>query len=171
MDDRLWAIFARRSIRLYTEEPVGEADLQSLLEAGMAAPSASDRKPWHFVVVTERDTLSALAEAHPYGKMLARAGAAIAVCGDPGTSTWWVQDCSAATENILVAAAALGLGAVWLGCHGSPGREEAIRSVLGIPDAIGVLSLLSIGHPAEKKEPRTQYNPQRVYINRWRVDV
>jgi nitroreductase len=167
MDDRLWPIFSRRSIRVYTDESVSEADLQSLLEAGMAAPSASNRKPWHFVIVTDRETLRALAKAHPYGKMLSRAGAAIAVCGDPRVSTWWVQDCSAATENILIAAAALGLGAVWLGSHGNPDRERAIRGVLGIPDSIGVLSLLSIGHPAEEKEARTQYDARRVHQDRW----
>jgi len=171
MDNRLLPIFSRRSIRVYTDEPVTEIELQNLLEAGMAAPSASDRKPWHFVVVTDRETLCALADAHPYGKMLTRAGAAIAVCGDPRISTWWVQDCSAATENILVAAAALGLGAVWLGCHGGPGREGAIRRVLGIPDVIGVLSLLSLGHPAEKKEPRTQYDARRVHMNQWQSGV
>lgn len=167
MDERLAFIFSRRSIRVYTDEPVSEGELQNLLDAGMAAPSASNRKPWHFVVVTDRETLDALAAAHPYGKMLARAGAAIAVCGDPGTSSWWVQDCSAATENILLAASALGLGAVWLGSHGNPDREEAIRTVLRIPHEIGVLSLLSIGHPAEQKEPRTQYDARRVHRNQW----
>lgn len=171
MDDRLWSIFSRRSIRVYSDEPVSEADLQSLLEAGMAAPSASNRKPWYFVVVTERDALRALAKAHPYGKMLTRASAAIAVCGDPRISTWWVQDCSAATENILIAAAMVGLGAVWLGCHGSPEREQAIRRVLGIPEAIGVLSLLSIGHPAEQKKARTQYDARRVCRNKWQFNV
>ena len=167
MDPRLEIIFSRRSIRVYTDEPVSEVDLQSLLEAGMAAPSASNRKPWHFVVVTERDALRALAAAHPFGKMLASAGAAIAVCGDPAISDWWVQDCSAATENILVAAAGLGLGAVWLGSHGRPERERAIREVLGIPERIGVLSLLSIGYPGEEKEARTQYEPARVHWGDW----
>ena len=167
MDNRLAVVFSRRSIRVYTPEPVSEQDLQSLLEAGMAAPSASNRKPWHFVAVTDRETLRALAEAHPYGKMLARAGAAIAVCGDPAISGWWVQDCSAATENILIAAAALGMGAVWLGSHGSPERERAIRGILSIPDSVGVLSLLSIGHPAEEKPPRTQYDASRVHRDRW----
>ena len=167
MDDRLAAIFSRRSIRVYTDEPVSEADVQSLLEVGMAAPSGSNRKPWHFVTVTDRETLRALAEAHPFGKMLAKAGAAIAVCGDPDISAWWVQDCSAATENILIAAVTLGLGAVWLGCHGNLEREQAIRGVLGVPDSIGVLSLLSIGHPAEEKEARTQYDSGRVHRNRW----
>jgi nitroreductase len=167
VDDRLEIIFGRRSIRKYRDGPISGKDLTSLLEAGMAAPSASDRKPWHFITVTDRAKLRALADAHPYGKMLTSAAAAIAVCGDPAVSEWWVQDCSAATENILIAATGLGLGGVWLGCHNRPEREQAVRDVLGIPHKIGVLSLLSIGHPAEEKEARTQYDPGRVHDNSW----
>jgi len=167
MDERLHIIFARRSIRKYTDAPISEADIDSLLQAGMAAPSAANLKPWHFYVVTDRKALQTLAEVNPYGKMLAQAGLAIAVCGDPTISDWWVQDCTAATENILIAATALGLGAVWLGCHGRDEREQAIRDVLGIPPRIGVLSLLSIGHPGEDKEARTQYDPARVHTNKW----
>lgn len=167
MDERLSIIFARRSIRTYTGEPVSAGDIESLLQAGMAAPSGSNRKPWHFVVVTDRSTLQALGERHPYGRMIANAALGIAVCGDPSVSEWWVQDCSAATENILVAAAGLGLGAVWLGCHGRPEREQVVRDVLGIPQRIGVLSLLSIGHPAEDKEARTQYDEQCVHRDAW----
>jgi len=146
---------------------VSEADIQALLQAGMAAPSASNRKPWHFVAVTDPQQLRALANAHPYGRMIGDAALGIAVCGDPGISDWWVQDCTAATENILVAVTGLGLGGVWLGCHGRPEREQAVRQELGIPDRIGVLSLLSIGHPAEEKPARTQYDPGRVHRDRW----
>jgi len=167
MDQRLNIIWARRSIRRYTAESVSDADITTLLEAGMAAPSASNKKPWHFVVVTDKTKLQALADAYPYGKMLPGAALAIAVCGDPSVSEWWVQDCTAATENILIAAAGLGLGAVWLGCHGRDERERATREILGIPAHIGVLSLLSIGHPDEVKEPRTQYDPARVHTNYW----
>jgi nitroreductase len=167
MDPRLEVIFARRSIRKYSGEPVNETDVAALLQAGMAAPSASNRKPWHFVAIREKAVLKRLAEAHPYGKMIANAGLGIAVCGDPGVSDWWVQDCTAATENILIAVSSLGLGGVWLGCHGAPEREQAIRSALGIPSHIGVLSLLSIGYPAEVKEPRTQFDPARVHDNTW----
>jgi nitroreductase len=167
MDSRLDIIFSRRSIRQYSSEAVAEADMESLLQAGMAAPSASNRKPWHFVAVTDKGVLQDLARGHAYGKMLANAAVGIAVCGDPAISDWWVQDCSAATENILIAAAGLGLGAVWLGCHGRPEREQAVRDVLGIPSRIGVLSLISIGHPAEEKEARTQYNPSRVHRDMW----
>jgi nitroreductase len=167
MDSRLDVIFARRSIRQYTGEPVSEAEIESLLQAGMAAPSGSNQKPWRFVVVTDRELLGELARGHPYGKMLARAGVGIAVCGDPTVSDWWVQDCSAATENILIAAAGLGLGAVWLGCHGRPEREQIVRDVLGIPSQIGVLSLISVGYPAEEKEARTQYDPSCIHRDKW----
>ncbi|MFQ6102414.1 MAG: nitroreductase family protein [Anaerolineae bacterium] len=161
-------IFARRSIRKYTAEPVDEEDVNTLLEAAMAAPSSSNRKPWHFVVVTDRRTLDALAEVHPYGKMLFEAVLCISVCGDPTISERsWVQDCSAATENLLLAATALGLGAVWLGVHPMEERVAAIREVLNIPETIVPLNLIPIGHPAEEKELRTQYDETRVHRGRW----
>jgi len=164
----LEAIFARRSIRAYTNEPVSEEEVRSLLEAGMAAPSARNLRPWHFVAIRDRATLRALAAAHPHGAMLAGAGVAICVCGDTEISPdFWIQDCAAATENILVAAAALGLGAVWLGCHPREERVSAIRAVLGIPARAGVLSLVSIGRPGETKEPRTQYDETRVHHDTW----
>ena len=161
-------IFSRRSIRKYTAEPVGEQDIKTLLEAAMAAPSASNRKPWHFVVVTDRKKLDALADSNPYGKMLFEAPLCIAVCGDPTISQrFWVQDCSAATENLLLAAVALDLGAVWLGAYPSDERVAAIRKVLGVPNNIVPLNLISMGHPAEQKEPRTQYDEERVHREKW----
>jgi nitroreductase len=168
MDKRLEFVFRRRSIRKYSAEPVGEKNVTALLEAGMAAPTASNLQPWHFVVVTNRSKLRELSEVHPYGKMLAEAGLAIAVCGDPQVSErYWDQDGAAATENILLAAEGLGLGAVWLGCHPRIERKDAIRKVLGIPDSIEVLSLLAIGHPGEKKPARTQYDEARVHREQW----
>jgi nitroreductase len=161
-------IFARRSIRKYTGEPVGEGDVKALLEAAMAAPSASNRKPWQFVVVTERQTLDALAEAHPHGKMLFEAPLCISVCGDlTERETYWVQDCSAATENLLLAVTSLGLGAVWLGVYPKDDRVVAVREILGLPETITPLNLVSIGHPAEEREARTQYDEARVHHERW----
>ncbi len=161
-------IFARRSIRKYTDEPVSEADTKTLLEAAMAAPSASNRKPWAFIVVTKRETLDALAEAHPHGKMLFEATLCIAVCGDlTEMERYWVQDCSAATENLLLAATALDLGAVWLGVYPREERIAAVREVLSIPEHITPLNLISIGHPAEEKEARTQYDESRVHYEQW----
>ena len=156
MDPRLNIVFSRRSIRVYTGEPVGEADIRSLLEAGMAAPSASNRKPWHFIAATDREVLRALADGHPYGKMLANAAVGIAVCGDPAISDWWVLDCAAATENILIAVAGLGLGGVWLGCYGRPERERAVRDVLGIPKTCKVIEVMTLGYPADKLRPKSR---------------
>lgn len=166
--DSIKMIFARRSIRKYTAEPVGEKDIKTLLEAAMAASSASNRKPWYFIVVTSRQILDNLAQVHPYGKMLFEAPLCIAVCGDKTISARsWVQDCSAASENILLAAVALGLGAVWLGVHPLEERISAVKKVLSIPKNIVPLNLISIGRPAEEKEPRTQYNELRVHHEHW----
>jgi nitroreductase len=161
-------VFARRSVRRYTAEPVPAGALRTLLGAGMSAPSSRDRQPWEFVLVIRRDLLDRLAEAHPHGKMLFEAAAAIAVCGRPDISPdYWVQDCSAATENILVAAAGIGLGSVWLGCHPRDERVSAVREILGIPTSVGVLSLIAIGLPAERKEPRDRYDDARVHRESW----
>ena len=161
-------IFSRRSIRSYTDEPVSEEEIKTLLEAAMAAPSASNKKPWHFVVVTERETLNRLAKAHMYGKMLNDSPLCVTVCGDTSVSKrFWVQDCSAATENLLLAATALGLGAVWCGVHPSQERVKDISEILGIVGSIVPLNLIAIGHPAEEKEARTQYDEGRVHREKW----
>jgi nitroreductase len=161
-------IFARRSIRKYTAELVKDKDVKTLLEAAMAAPSSANRKPWHFVVISNRQTLDNLARVHPHGKMLFDAPVCIAACGDTTISPRaWVQDCSAATENLLLAAVTLGLGAVWLGVYPRESRVRPIRKVLGLPETIVPLNLISIGHPAEEKEPRTQYDELRVHRENW----
>ncbi|MCD4690644.1 nitroreductase family protein [bacterium] len=162
------AILARRSIRSYQKKPVSDADVRTLLDAAMAAPSANNLKPWHFVTVTDREKLNALADSAPYWKMLHEAPLAIIICGDPGESRkYWDQDCIAATENILIAAAMLGLGGVWLGCHPTDERKDAVRKIAGIPAVIEPVSVVSLGHPAEEKEPRTQYDEVRVHRERW----
>jgi len=161
-------IFSRRSIRKYTAESINDKDIQRMLEAAMAAPSASNRKPWHFIVVKDRRVLDALAEAHPYGKMLFKAPLGICICGDKSISErFWVQDCSAATENLLLAATAIGLGAVWIGVHPREERVSTIKNLLKIPEDIIPLNLISIGHPAEEKEPRTQFDQMRVHSKQW----
>jgi nitroreductase len=168
MDERLMPLFRRRSVRSFTGAPIAPGDVTALLEAGMAAPSANNARPWHLVVVTEPGRLKRLAEIHPYGKMLSYAGLAVAVCGDRRVSPdFWVQDCSAATENILVAAAMLGLGAVWLGVHPRAEREAAIRGFLDIPEHLGLLCLIAVGRPAHEPPARTQYDSERVHRERW----
>jgi nitroreductase len=166
----LMAIFARRSIRKYTSEPVTEENVKKLLEAAMAAPSGGNRKPWHFVTITDRRTLDKLAESHPYGKMLFEAPLCVAVCGDPNLAplprNFTAQDCSAATMNILHAAVAMGLGAVWIGLALEEHYDMA-RNILNIPENIHPHNLIALGHPAEQKEPRTQYDETRIHKEKW----
>ncbi len=168
MDNRLSVLFSRRSVRNFTGDPLSDADLTALLEAGMAAPSEDNRRPWHFVAVTEPERLKKLAEIHPFGRMLPKAGTCIAVCADRVTSTdSWVQDAATAAENTLVAASMLGLGAVWLGVHPRVERECDLKSYLGIPEKYGLLCMIAVGHPAEHQPPRTQYEAARVHHERW----
>ncbi len=160
-------ILARRSIRKYTAEPVSEEDISRLLQAAMAAPSASNRRPWEFVVITEEEVLAALRRGLLFGRY--QAPLAIAVCGNlhrayPGSAQeFWVQDCSAATENLLLAASGLGLGGVWVGVYPLTPFVRHVRRVLALPKHVIPLNVVYIGHPAENKEPRTQYDEKRVF--------
>jgi len=164
------ALLARRSIRKYTPEPVKTGDIEKLLEAAMAAPTGGNRKPWHFITVKDRHTLDRLAENHPYGKMLYEAPLCIAVCGDPAISPlprqFIVEDCSAATMNILHGAVALKLGAVWIGLLLEE-QKSMVRDLLGIPENIVPQNLIAVGYPAEEKEPRTQYDETRIHNEKW----
>ena len=168
--DAFDAIYNRRSIRSYTDQPVGQDVIEDLLRAAMAAPSAGNQQPWQFVVIDDRRILDAIPEYHEYSAMLKQAPLAIVVCGDARLAKlegYWAQDCSAATQNLLLAAHASGLGAVWLGVYPREERVAAVRQVLGIPETVVPLNLISIGHPAEEKEPRTQYDESRVHRERW----
>ncbi len=164
------AILGRRSIRKYTDKPVTDGELRCLLEAGMAAPSAHNRQPWHFVVINDKATLLEIPKFHNYSKMLEQAALAIVVCGDldleAGTG-FWVQDCAAATENILVAAKATGLGAVWLGVYPNEGLVKNLRKLLKVPEKIVPFCILSVGHPSEDKSPANRYDEKRVHKNVW----
>lgn len=166
--DALEALFTRRSIRSYTSDSVSEEDLKTILEAGMNAPSANNRQPWHFVVVDEREKLNGIMEAHPYTRMLAEAPIAIVVCGDPDISeSFWVQDCSAATENILLAARALDLGTVWCGVYPREDRVNVISVLFDLPETIVPLNVIALGHPAEEKGRVDRYQDSRVHRNAW----
>ncbi len=156
-------IFKRRSIRAFTDAPVTDAQIDALLQAAMAAPSANDRRPWAFVVVREEARRRALAETHQWSYMCASAPVVFAVLGDPGASDHWVSDCSAATENLLLAASGLDLGAVWIGIYPRAPREESVRQALNIPERWRVLCLVPVGHPAETKSPRTRYEASKVH--------
>ena len=157
----------RRSIRAYTDEPVSDAEVKALLEAAMAAPSASNLRPWEFVVVLKDDLRQRLAKVHPWSQMCAGAPVVFVICGDERCSDHWVEDTSAATENLLLAAVALDLGAVWVGIYPRPQREAHVRSVLGIPQELRVLCLVPVGHPAESKPSHTKYDEGKVHYDRY----
>lgn len=168
MDDLLDLMYERRSIREYTDEPVDDGQVEAMLKAAMAAPSAQNLQPWHFVVVRERKRLDELAEVHKYAYMLEQAPMAIVVCGDADVSKkHWVEDTCAATQNLLLAATALGLGGVWISIYPKKKHQRAVRELLDIPEHVGVLCALAVGHPAEKKKSRTKYDPACVHQDAW----
>jgi nitroreductase len=164
------AIFKRRSIRQYTTAPVEKEMIVELVKAGMAAPSAGNEQPWHFIVIDQHRILTGIQKVHPFSGMLSSAQAGILVCGDISLEIhkgFWVQDCAAATENILIAAVYMGLGTVWLGVYPEEERVNGIKKLLNIPDHIIPFSLISIGHPAEQKAPKTNFDMSRVRYNSW----
>ena len=159
MNSRLEDWFARRSVRVYRQQEVGDDLVRDLLEAAMAAPSAVAKDPWSFVVVRSREMLAKIAAGLPNGKMLPDAAVGIVVCGDLRRAhdrqlSYLLQDCSAAIENLLLAASALGLGACWLGVHPREDRVKHIRGLLNIPDPVTPIATLAIGWPAEPTPPR-----------------
>ena len=162
-------IMTRTSIRQYTNEPVSKADIETMLRAGMAAPTAVNKQPWHFVVVTDKAKLKELSGGR--GRMLEQCAVAIVVCGDmekalPGKAQeYWIQDCSAATENILLAANALGLGAVWTGVYPMDERVAAVSKAMKLPETIVPLCTIVIGHPAEQPKSKDKWKPENVSYN------
>lgn len=165
-------IMTRTSVRRFTAEPISKDTVELLLRAGMAAPTAVNKQPWEFVVVTERDVLDSLMNVHPYSN-LETATAAIVVCGnmqktlEGAARDYWVQDCSAATENILLAAHACGLGAVWCGVYPDADRLPAVKRVLNLPGYIIPLNIITMGHPAADAEPKDKWNPENIHFQRW----
>ena len=155
----------RRSIRRYTREPVSDADVAALLEAAMAAPSGDNVQPWEFVVVRDEGLRQQLAETHPWSRMCADAPVVFVVCGHERRSGHWVEDTSAATENLLLAAAGLEPGAVWVGVHPRAQQEAHVRRALGMPRDLRVLCLVPVGHPAESKPPHTKYDEGKVHYD------
>ncbi|MBI5249925.1 MAG: nitroreductase family protein [Desulfomonile tiedjei] len=163
------AILTRRSIRKYTTEPVSTETVNQLLNAAMSAPTAAN-EAWNFVVIRERTILEAFTKFHPHAQMLKAAAAGILVCGNPAVEALkgrWIMDCSAATENILIAANALGLGACWVGIYPVEERIQGVRALLGIPEQVIPLSCVSIGWPGEKKQPPNRFRQDLVHEDRW----
>lgn len=167
-------IMSRKSVRSYTSEPVPQEMVETLLRAGMAAPTAMNRQPWEFVVINDRDTLDKLAGGLRHAKMLAEAPLAIVVCAETmitlkdGTvveNNFWEHDASAATENILLAAEALGLGAVWTAA--TDDRAAIVKDCLGITGTVQPLCVIPIGFPAGDEQPKDKWKPEKIHYNRW----
>lgn len=168
--DVLEAIFTRRSIRKFTGQPVAEEDLNTILRAGFQAPSAHNYQPWDFVIVREKSTIERIAQVHPYAKMLPQAGCGIVVCGDKakqGMTGFLVADCSAAIENMLLAAHGIGLGAVWCGLYPVSQLTKATAEILNLPSSIVPVGMVVVGHKNEQKMPAERYNESKVHFEQW----
>ncbi len=167
-------ILSRKSVREYTDSAVSREKLDTLVRAAMAAPTGRDMRPWKFLVVDDKEAMRQLAEKLPYAKMLASAQATIVVCGDLSVtdkegkpSTNWMFDCSAATENLLLQAEAMGLGAVWTAAYPYPERLEAVKAAFNLPEHIVPLNVIPIGYPKGDPQPKDKYNKDNIHYNAW----
>lgn len=160
-------ILARKSVRAYMDKEVEAEKIMALMKAGMAAPSGKNMRPWEFVVIKERSTLDSLAAVLPYAKMLAEAPMAIIVCGDPARSSYWYLDCSAATENILLAAESMGLGAVWTAAYPYEERMKEVRKYAGIPSNLFPLCVVPVGYPKGEQPPMNKFDETRIHYERY----
>lgn len=164
------AIHTRRSIRAYQNKPVPAAMVETIIRAGMAAPSAGNQQPWHFVVITDRAKLDAIPSFHPHSAMVRQTPVAILVCGDPEGKKYpafWDQDASAATQNMLLAARDLGLGTVWVGVFPNADRMDGFRKLLAIPEHIIPFALVPIGWPDAPFEAKDRFRPEFIHRETW----
>jgi len=179
-NDTLDTIFARKSVRSYTDQKLTQDQIETLLRAAMAAPSGMNLQPWRFVVVTDQAVKDAL--AGPRGGMYAQAAAVFVVCGetmmkgrpaeDGGEPVEvengnWTADCAAAAENLLLAAQSLGLGAVWTACYPYPDRMGNVRDVLGLPEKVSPYCVIPVGYPAGDEQPKDKWKPENIHYDRW----
>ena len=166
-------ILTRVSVREFTGEKISEAQLDTLLRAAMSAPSAINKQPWAFIVVTDEAVIAKLGEALPYSRCSNKPAVAIIPCGDLSKAiegemaNFWINDVSAATENLLLAAHAMGLGAVWTGLHPDMTRAKMVQEMLGLPEHIIPLCVVPVGVPAEQPEVKDKYKPENIHYNQW----
>ena len=163
-------IMKRASIRKYLPDPVSEEDIDGMIRAGMAAPSAHNRQPWHFIIITERTLLEAIPNIHPYTRMLLTAPTAIVVCGthkELEENPFMPQDLAAATQNILLEATDRGLGSCWCGVYPKESLQNALSELLGLPKAVVPFSIIALGKPAETKKTNKPYDSLRIHRNGW----
>ena len=163
-------IFSRRSVRRFTDEPLSDIHLEKLLRAAMNAPSACNEQPWEFIVLKDRNTFRQIRTFQRFSAPLDTAACAIVVCGDTTRQRFdgfWMQDCSAATENLLLEAEYLGLGAVWMGLHPIKHWTDKMSALLNLPEKVIPLGIIAVGHPAEHPAPADRYQPDRVHFEKW----
>ena len=164
-------IFKRRSIRKYKSDPVSKELIHEIIKAGIAAPSAGNQQPWHFIVLDNRKILDWIPDnIHPHSKMLKEAPVGILLCGDPTLEKhkgYWVQDCAACTQNMLLAATSAGLGSVWLGIYPRENRVIGLRQLLGIPEHVIPFSIVALGYAAEEKPEKTEFDLSGLRYNHW----
>ncbi len=168
--DAMEAILTRRSIRRFEKDPIPDEIIEKILKAAMYAPSAGNQQPWHFVVIRDRETLDKIPSVHKHALMAKEAQAAILVCGDAKLDKhdgMWVQDCSAATQNLLLAAHALGLGGVWCGVYPRGPIIEGLRELLDLPDHVYPFALIPLGYPKERKGDPGRFDKSRIHLDRW----
>jgi len=168
--DLLDIIIKRRSIRSFTSQKVDEEKIKALLQAAMYAPSAVNKQPWHFVVIDEREIMNEIMQVHPNSKMFKTATLGILVCGnllEQHDTGYWIADCAAATENILLAATSLGLGSCWVGIYPREERNKAIKKIFSLPQHVEGFALVALGYPAEEKKIPERYHPEKVHFNNW----
>jgi len=172
LPDAITTIHRRKSVRNFTGQGVDQAQLDTILRAGMAAPTAVNRQPWSFVAITDRQTLDQLRDGLPHAKMLNKAGAAIVVCAMPDKAhdqslAFAVIDSTCASENILLAAEALGLGALWTAAYPNHDRMAFVRKTLRIPDNVIPLNVIPIGHPTGADQPKDKFKPENIHWEKW----
>ncbi len=168
--DVIEAIHTRRSIRKYTDQDVSEDQIRQLLEAAMMAPSAGNEQPWHFIVIRDKTTLEKVKDINPFAGMAPKAPVAVLVCADLSLEKYdgyWVQDCSAAVQNILLAAHGLGLGAVWTGVYPDKDRVPKFSELFQLPQQVIPLGLIVLGHPVSQPNSKSRFNPDRVHQETW----
>jgi len=171
--DALEVIYTRRSIRKFLPEEVGREEIEELLRAAMAAPSAGNAQPWLFLVITDKAQLARIPSIHPYAAMCTEAAAAVLVCGNPQVERYagyWPLDCAAATQNFLLAARAGDLGTVWCGVYPQAERVRAFREMFAVPEMVIPFALVALGRPGQPFAPRDRYDAARVYWEKWQPE-